>query len=125
MTPWRCSDASSLVLEEEESVGEMSGESHCRRLIRVWPSGISKLSLSSEASALGSIGLQHQTQTDGAKGKKKNTQGWRFSLKKPLAETFLWLLTHQSELRSTSAGARGGRSELETSEFNKNDFTSR
>lgn len=60
---WRSrTDASLLAFEEEESVGEMSGESsHCRRLIRVWPSGMSKPSLSTAASALGSIGLKHQT----------------------------------------------------------------
>lgn len=53
-----------LALDEAESVGEISGESsHCRRLIRVCPSGMSKLSLSTTASASGSDGLSHETQT--------------------------------------------------------------
>lgn len=53
-----------LALDEAESVGEMSGESsHCRRLIKVCPSGMSKLSLSTTASASGSAGLRHETKT--------------------------------------------------------------
>ena len=53
-----------LALDEAESVGEISGESsHCRRLIRVCPSGMSKLSLSATASELGNDGLTQETQT--------------------------------------------------------------
>lgn len=53
-----------LALDEAESVGEMSGESsHCRRLIRVCPSGMSRLSFSTAASASGSNGLLHETRT--------------------------------------------------------------
>lgn len=59
--------ASLLALDEAESVGEMSGESsHCRRLIRVCPSGMSKLSFSTAASPWGSDGL-HETQTQRTK----------------------------------------------------------
>lgn len=45
-------------------MGEMSGESsHCSRLIRLGPSGMSKLSLSTAASASGSVSLAEQTRT--------------------------------------------------------------
>lgn len=60
--------ASLLALDEAESVGEMSGESsHCSRLIGVCPSGMSKVSFSTAASASGSNGLLHETQTKTAK----------------------------------------------------------
>lgn len=49
-----------LALDEAESAGEISGESsHCSRLIKVCPSGMSKLSFSTAASASGSDGLLH------------------------------------------------------------------
>lgn len=53
-----------LVLDEAESVGEMSGESsHCSRLIGVCPSGMSNVSFSTAVSASGSNGLLHENQT--------------------------------------------------------------
>lgn len=53
--------SSSLALDEAESVGDTSGESsHCRRLSRVCPSGMSKPSMSPAASESGRRALRPQ-----------------------------------------------------------------
>lgn len=65
--------ASLLAFDEAESVGEMSGESsHCSRLIGVCPSGMSKVSFSTAASASGSNGLLRETQ------RQQNSGIWNF-----------------------------------------------